>query len=293
MTSFGFDIGGSSIKAVRLEATGEIATATLPHEGDPTPASVSDGLGRLFAQLHGDDRTPAEPTNPHTIGLCLPGLVDDEGVLRLAANLPRLVGVRVPDLIPRGIAGDRSPALLTDAAAAGLGSWHARPAQGRLLTLAMGTGVGAALIEHGNLITLDGRTPGHVGQLDVSFGEPDPPIGPDGGRGSLEAYVGYPALLARFSEADLPDRIARLTPDDPAIRALARALRICHAIHKPGEIRLLGGVGALFEPVLPMLFAITSDALTAVARLGWTLTAMNDVHLAAAGVARYAARSIG
>jgi predicted NBD/HSP70 family sugar kinase len=289
MTSFGFDIGGSSIKAVRLDGAGPRRTTHAVHEREPTPESLSRTLARLFAELEG----PSVPDARRVAGVCLPGLVGDDGTLRYAANLPGLVGSRPAALLRDAIGLAAEPSLLTDSAAAGLGAWHARPTEGRLLTLAMGTGVGAALIDAGRLVTLDGRTPGHVGQIDVSLGEPDPPVGPDGGRGSLEAYVGWPALVARFGETGAPGAIAALTPQDPALRALARALRVCHAIHKPDEIRLLGGVGALFEPVLPLLHDVTSEGLTAVARPGWTLTTMDDLHLAATGVARYAADASG
>ncbi|MBZ0172462.1 MAG: hypothetical protein K8E66_08795, partial [Phycisphaerales bacterium] len=140
-------------------------------------------------------------------------------------------------------------------------------------------------IEDGRPLTLDGATIGHVGQMDVSFGEPDPPIGPDGGRGSLEGYVGWPALVCRFGEHHAADGIARLDTDDPVVRALVRAIRICHAMYKPGVIRLVGGVGALFEPIVPLLHAAASDRLTGVARPGWRLETMDDPYLAAIGAA--------
>jgi hypothetical protein len=57
--------------------------------------------------------------------------------------------------------------------------------------------VGASVLdEGGKFLHVSGESPGHFGQLDVSL-ETDPPIGPDGGAGSLEAYIGTAALIAR------------------------------------------------------------------------------------------------
>ena len=52
-----------------------------------------------------------------------------------------------------------------------------------------GTGVGASVVDgNGQFLHVSGETPGHFGQLDVSL-ETNAPIGPDGGKGSLEALV--------------------------------------------------------------------------------------------------------
>jgi hypothetical protein len=146
------------------------------------------------------------------------------------------------------------------------------------------------VLDDGLPLHVSGTSPGHLGQIDVSIdlpGEPTP-IGPDGGRGGLEAYIGLPALRARYGEG-FADRLQALTPDDPPLLALARAIRIAHAIYRPQHIALLGGVGLRLAPVLPDLKARVDDALTSVARSGWTLSSGDsDLH-AARGAARLAA----
>jgi predicted NBD/HSP70 family sugar kinase len=273
----GFDIGGSALKAVRLGAGGEATRARVGY-CSPTLETLRAAIRRAADEL---EITPGD-----RIGVCAPGVLDmDRGVVRYAANLPCLAGVCLRGLV-RDALGERTPSsVMTDAVATALGSFAQRPVEGRLLTLAMGTGVGAALLEHGRPLTLDGATIGHLGQMDVSQGEASPPIGPDGGRGSLEAYVGWPALVARFGEAGAAASVATLPADDPVVRALVRALRVCHALYKPDVVRLLGGVGSLFAPIVPMLHGLTADGLTRVARPGWRLEAMDDPYLAAFGAA--------
>ncbi|MBV9490447.1 MAG: MFS transporter, partial [Verrucomicrobia bacterium] len=72
--------------------------------------------------------------------------------------------------------------------------------------LALGTGVGAAVLDDGVPLRVDGDSPGHLGQIDVSLDD-RAPIGPDGGAGSLEGYLGVPAirreLHATFSQVEL------------------------------------------------------------------------------------------
>lgn len=289
MGSVGIDLGGSSVKAVRLdEGAAPRERSRVPLQA-PTLEAIGEAVSRAAASVGArpDDR----------LGACAPGRVDPRtGVILYAANLPCLQGVEPALFVAEHCGISRASVVLTDAAASGLGAWHAAPVEGRLLTLAMGTGVGAAVVEEGRLLTLDGVGPGHVGQIDVSAGEPDAPVGPDGGRGSLEAYVGGPALTARFGRDGVAEAVAVLSADDPVVRALTRALRICHAVYRPNEMRLVGGAAPLFEPLVPLLHRLVSDGLTGVARRDWRLGVMDDPFLAACGAASAArgdARSSG
>ncbi len=86
--------------------------------------------------------------------------------------------------------------------------------------------------------------------------------------------------------------LAGLDGEDPILRALARACRIVHAIYTPDEIRLLGGVGMLLEPVLPKLDVLVRTELTGVARAGWTMRCADSAYLSAIGAAVQAGRAI-
>lgn len=266
MTRVGIDIGGSSIKLATAEGC-----ATSPRYHHPS----RDDLVRTIRELAGD-------AGATSVGLCLPGRLGPDGeTVGYSANIPTLNGLHAPTLVREAL-GDVRVRVLADALAAARGSWDRQPVQGRLLALSLGTGVGAALLDDGEPTGIGrGTHIGHVGQMDVSLA-PDAPIGPDGGRGSLEAYIGLPALRQRFGD-DAAAALASLPDDDPALRALARAIRVCLVIYTPDHVRLLGGVGIAFAPKLPVLRRLIEDRLSKVVRTGWTLAATDDPYLAALG----------
>src|SRR5690606_22707507 len=188
------------------------------------------------------DRMPGGRLSFDTVGLAVPGVLDnDRRHVVYSANVPSLNGHDLKRLV-RAAGGDGGFVATTDQVAAATDYAAARgmPAGQRLLAVSIGTGVGAAVLDFsadrplGEPLKVNGLSPGHIGQMDVSLDD-DPPVGPDGGAGSLEAYLGAAALAGRVP--------ASLTADEPAVRALVRALRICHALYRPHEIALLGGVG--------------------------------------------------
>jgi predicted NBD/HSP70 family sugar kinase len=281
MATLGLDIGGSSAKAVLLEGRTVRWEATSARYTRPDRGTLLNALRTLLRNAPGTiDR----------VGLCVPGLMNaDQSAVERSVNVPGLVGTPLVELVSSVLAAP-TPRLVrtSDAHAAAydaLVSETPRPA-GRFLALSLGTGVGACVLDDGTPLHVSGASPGHVGQLDVSL-SPDAPVGPDGGRGSLEAYIGLPALLR--DEGPDPERtLASLTVADPPLRALARALRICHAIYRPQHIRLLGGVGVRLAHAVPALYRSIADHLTSVARPGWTLAAGTTDYHAARGAARLA-----
>ena len=124
---------------------------------------------------------------------------------------------------------------------------------------------------------VSGETPGHFGQLDASL-DGDPPVGPDGGAGSLEAYIGAAAGVDWNS----------VEVGAPAVRAIVSAIRIGHAIYRPQHVGLAGGVGIRLGRLLSGIKAAADDKLTRVARVGWTLFAGDSDYHAACGAARFA-----
>ena len=123
------------------------------------------------------------------------------GAIVRCVNIPGLEGTDPTALVRRSLGGIPAPITRwTDAYAAGADARLTEGLEGRLLAISLGTGVGAAVIDDGcRQLVLHGQSSGHLGQMDVSLGE-DAPLGPDGGRGSLEAYIGGPALLRRWGD---------------------------------------------------------------------------------------------
>ena len=287
MHVLGLDIGGSSAKAVVLAGERPRWEATSTRYARPSRAALVAALRDLLRE------TPADVAR---VGLCVPGLMNaDQSAVEKSVNVPGLMGFPLQELVREVLPGGATPRVVrtSDAHAAGYDLWQTeqpRPT-GRLLCLSLGTGVGACVLDDGVPLHVSGASPGHLGQLDVSLDEgAGVPVGPDGGRGSLEAYIGLPALLRDYG-SDAEAVLAALGPDAPPLRALARALRVCHAIYRPQHVRLLGGVGIRLAHALPSLRERVADGLTSVAREGWTLdTGTTDYH-AARGAARLAQSS--
>lgn len=281
----GLDIGGSSVKGVGLDAGGSVVARAksggYERPDEPTLrralAEVLDGLG------HADSAS---------VGLCVPGILsEDRTRVEVAVNLPGLVGLdcaaALGEALGDGAGAGRSVRLVSDAFASAYGYWAEERAPGRLLALVIGTGVGAAVLDGGEPVEVEGNCPGHLGQVDVGpcggAGEPAP-VGPDGGENSLEAYIGAAALTERLGK----DRVAGLLaagPGDPAWIALARAIRIGHAIYRPDRVALLGGVGSRLGPGLAVLRELVDRRLTSVARAGWELRSSGTDASGAVGAA--------
>jgi predicted NBD/HSP70 family sugar kinase len=271
-TAVGIDIGGSSVKAA-LVLNGQVAaTSTSDTYQSPTPARVHSAIQSALASL-------PLPANSATLplGLCIPGLLTpDRTRIERSVNLPALQGIPIADLL------DRPPTfLISDAVAAAADLQLGLSLPGRLFALALGTGVGAAVLDDAIPLRISGDGPGHFGQLDVSGGDPDAPLGPDGGRGSLEAYCGASHWPQSISPADCATQL----------RALAQALRIAHAIYRPQHIAILGGTALRIAPLRASLLHLVSTHLTGIARPVWQLHWASHAHHSAAGVARLAARA--
>lgn len=285
MISLGLDIGGSSVKAALTDAGKTLATAQSQPYRRPTLDELASAL-RSAASTTGALARPFQTT-----GLCAPGLVDADGVtVRTSVNIPDLQGVRLTEFISRALSVSASPPrVFTDAHAAAHDLWSRDKPRGRFLAISIGTGVGACVLDDGRPLHVSATSPGHLGQIDVSLDE-HAPIGPDGGRGSLEAYIGLPALERRYGSS-LEQALGAMSPADPPLRALARAIRITHAIYRPQTIALLGGVGIRLRPILPVLESLIDDALSSLARPDRALVTGDSQFHAAVGAANLAAHA--
>jgi predicted NBD/HSP70 family sugar kinase len=272
----GIDIGGTGCKLAAL--CGDAILWTVKR-GYRTP-SVEDLVNAIRHGLGGRE------ADFSAVGLCVPGILDDRRErVALSVNVPALMDIPLLELVSRALG--HAPAALhvvNDSIASGYDIFATRKLAGRLLVLAIGTGVGAAVLDDGILLKVDDDSPGHVGQFDVSL-EGTRVIGPDGGAGSLEGYIGAADLRQRYGS----DPASKLRHDHPPLRALARAIRICHAMYRPHHIVLAGGLGIRLGGVLGALRQRIEKDLTRVARPGWTLSCGDSDFHAACGAARWAA----
>ena len=291
MLCLGLDIGGTSVKAALVRDGVLLGQHAGRRYERPNRLMLEQRIAEAVDALR-TGLSAGESVQVDAVGLCAPGvLAEDRRRVIYSANVP---GVMEQDLegFARVAAGPSARwTATTDQIAAATDYANQCDVRGfrihgRLLAVSIGTGVGAAVLDFderqrlGLPLYVNGLSPGHVGQMDVSL-DADPPIGSDGGAGSLEAYLGTEALAGRDP--------ATLAIDDSPIRALVRALRICHAIYRPHEIALLGGVGIRLSLLAEALKAGIDDRLTALARPGWRLGFGTDDFHAARGAARLAA----
>jgi predicted NBD/HSP70 family sugar kinase len=285
----GVDIGGTATKMALFDGRSIASTATSDTYSRPDSQILLSALSVAFGRL---ERRPGSVAG---VGLAAPGLYDHASdTITAAVNVPGLIGIPLRELVPRATNLPLVPVvLLTDAHAAGVDVIATeQPAlTGRVAAISLGTGVGMCVLDDGVPLLLSGRSSGHLGQLDVTIHEPgrEAPLGPDGGRGSLEGYIGLPALIHRLGST--PESLERdLERDRVPLFALARAVRAVHAIYRPAHIRLLGGVGIRLAPFREFLSGEISRDLTSVARAGWTLGFGTSAFHAACGAARSAAK---
>jgi predicted NBD/HSP70 family sugar kinase len=279
MATLGIDIGGSSVKSAILDAGCILATGQSTSYSRPSP-------DQLIAAIR--QAVPAPPMHLDAVGLCVPGNLDEaRRTVTLSVNLPALTQIALDELVRRAVGHMGHIELVNDVVAVACDIWAQLGTRGRLLVLTLGTGVGAGVLDDGVPLRVDRQSPGHIGQVDVSL-EGQPVIGPDGGAGSLEGYIGAPALAQRYGP-DLPAAIANWQGDEVPVRALARAIRICHAIYRPHHVCLAGGIGIHLGHVLDRLKQMISTNLSSVAREGWTLSVGTSDFHAAVGAARIAA----
>ncbi len=125
--------------------------------------------------------------------------------------------------------------------------------------------------------------------MDVSI-EGAPVIGPDGGAGGMEGYLGAAALAKKYGKDFFKD-FTQIKATDPAIKALVRAIRIGHAIYCPDHVGMVGGIGIRLGHVVEDLYRMTNDHLTKIAKPGWTLAIGEHDHHAAVGAAKMALAS--
>ncbi|HZK81062.1 MAG TPA: ROK family protein, partial [Humisphaera sp.] len=156
----GLDIGGAGLKVAALR-NGAILWTTKRGYRKPT---VDDLIGAIRDALKG------HAENFAAVGICVPGLLDKQRKrVTFSVNVPALSEIALDDLVSRALG--RKPDMLhvaNDSMASGYDIHSMRKLPGRLLVLALGTGVGAAVLDDGVPLKVDGESPGHVGQFDVS-----------------------------------------------------------------------------------------------------------------------------
>ncbi len=210
----GVDVGGTNLRIGIVDRDGTI----LDERRAPSPDSP-DALVEDVAR-HLDDLRQATDVDITAIGVGIAGLVDRDGVLHYAPNLPQFL-----DLPLRRLLTDRLdiPAVIdNDANAAAWGEVQHGAAKGHdhALVFTLGTGVGGGIISDGRLLRGAHGFAGEVGHWQL---DPNGPKCACGQVGHWEAFASGTGLGRVAHDAAArgaaPNVLARAGGDVDAVRA--------------------------------------------------------------------------
>lgn len=184
------DIGGTKLAAALVARSGEIVDRrTVPTPADAGGRAILAVASELVADLRAG--SPAELV---ALGIGSAGVVDPVSGRVLAAT-DQLADWAGTDLTELGARWRVPVAAMNDVHAHALGE---ASADGTMLFLAVGTGIGGAYVVDGAVLAGAHSVAGHAGHLPSVYADRTPCT--CGGRGHLEAIASGPALVARYQE---------------------------------------------------------------------------------------------
>lgn len=288
MNVLAFDMGGTRLKAgvVSTEDGRVSAFDSVEIGGD---------LERALAATTEMGRGLTKETACSGLGLCVPGLVDEHGVV---VSLPgKFEGIEGFDL-----AGflrdefDMSPVIVNDAVAYGSGeaAFGAGRDYGRVVVVTIGTGVGVTVLEDGAPLT-DGVFGAGIlgGQIPISEAT-EGPSDTSGHSDTIEAMC-RADRIAGDSFATVPDAFKAYAAGDPETikaiesyrRHLTRALVALAHAHAPEAIVMGGGPMTAGTPLLDGVEDGVNSRVYGTYRVAIRLAELGDTA-ALAGLARIA-----
>lgn len=196
----GIDLGGTKCLGVVAGPDG----AVLDQLRLPTPRgeeAIMATLATVATTLA--ERAPGPVTG---VGIGAPGLVDHDGTLRSAPNLPGVFDLELGGPLARRLG---LPVVVdNDATCAGWGEREAGAGQGRddVVFVTLGTGIGGGMVLGGRLYR--GRH-GYAGEIGHMIVDPRGPVCPCGRRGCWERFASGSGLGRLAREAAQAGRLRR------------------------------------------------------------------------------------
>ena len=215
--TYGIDIGGTKVLGVALDANNE----TVSEARVPTPAGTREIVGSHIAEAVAHvtaelDRSLGTGNASTPIGVGAPGMVDRQGRLCFAPNLPQAEGVDWTALI-----GDRLPGraivIENDANLAVLAEHRLGAARGfhHVVIVTLGTGIGGGIVIDDQVQVGAAGFAGEIGHMVV---DPNGPPCPCGRSGCWERFASGAGLGVRAREAAMAGRlgeVVRVAGGDP------------------------------------------------------------------------------
>ena len=307
--TIGVDVGGSHVTSILFDnmVAREHSNITFP------PRSKGADIVEIITEAVNAVWRKENPLPP--VGIGIPGIITESGVLELAPNL----GLRVFDMVRALNCAGLRAYILNDANAAALGEWHAGAGKGcnSIVCVTVGTGIGSGVVLHGRpLIGAYGRA-GEIGHMTVMPGGPECSCGQ---RGCLEALSSATAIaregrrlaqagdealndLARGSGHETADISARMVFEamrlgskgarqaiETAARWLGMALSSVVVMLDPDVIVVGGGVGQAGEDFLGPVRSALSENVVCALRETPVVQAQLGASAGVTGAAVYAAQ---
>jgi predicted NBD/HSP70 family sugar kinase len=228
----GIDLGVNAVTAVRTDLAGQVLTEhrVAAHGRSRSAADVVDAIVAVWREV--------VPPGSAVAGtaIAVPGVIDRDGTVLRAPNLPAMSGVNLPALVAVRLGVPPDEVLADNEANLAALATLAHGAAGRTFVYVSGeVGVGAGVVIDGQLFRGGGGLAGEIGHVPVDPG--GRPCG-CGGRGCLEQYAGQEHLVTAA------DRAVAGTALGVALSALVNVLDV-HTI-------VLGGVYAdVFDDIAP------------------------------------------
>jgi glucokinase len=235
----GVDIGGSGVRAARVQGGAFASEIVARPLVDRSPARVLDAVADAIA-----------PLGPAPVGVGVPGFVH-RGVVLGSPNFPGWEGYDLQAALHARLGVP--VAVGNDANVAALGAWAERGGDELLVLLTLGTGVGGGVVVDGRPLVGAGGTGAELGHLFVGGARR---CG-CGGVGCLETWCGTVGLCAAARErgvevADGETVVAAADAGEPwALEVLAgaalhlgRALVSLVNVFNPDVVVIAGGLAA-------------------------------------------------
>jgi glucokinase len=200
-STVGLDLGGTKCLGVVVDEAG----AVVEEARVPTPV----GAGAILSTLAGlgEKLVANAGGRVGAVGIGAPGLVDDDGVLRYAPNLPGVAEAPIAAAVRDRLG---LPVVVeNDASCAGWGEREmgAGRQSEHVVLITLGTGIGGGIVLGGRLFRGHHGFAGEVGHMVV---DPHGPPCPCGQRGCWERFASGSGLGRIAREAALAGRAARI-----------------------------------------------------------------------------------
>jgi glucokinase len=246
----GLDIGGQSVKGLRLERDGRVSRRAAM----PTPAS--SGAEAVLSVVAAVLRELCVDGSAATVGAGTPGGVDGSGrIVGDAANISGWKGVDLRSAISR--AAGASASVRNDGNLAAYAEWAVRAGGSRaLLFVGLGTGVGGGYIEEGRILGGIDDKALEIGHVIVY---PEGRKCACGRSGCVEAYASGPSIgrLAVEMASRFDSPLARVACSGAEINArevyeaFAMADELAAAVNLVAEEALSRAIGQALAFLAP------------------------------------------